>query len=408
MMIWNSEPWSELPFHVQNCLPVRPSNPGAVLPSGLTIEQLVRCAHDLIPRLHDILCPPLKPKDLLCLLGETLASVHFVVPCRGRPEIDLSDLAAGASINCTLLAATANLEYARHAGLVRTILLPDEPDSGVAFLNELQDWELNVRRHAHARRDDDPRSARIDWCVNDMVQRAYNPDYKTSVRRIERILIDHAGGNEGLATNRDRIGMTSRERASVCASYARLIIARGRNIWDYSGDRVVIDCARLREGLDDLLERGVARKAGSSEAAGKQADGTRRRKRSRRALESIDGKEIADPRADADRVQRLALEELREARHHFEQRGERLLAEALQALSARALDEDISVVTHGAKRLVAELQGQSAAVRAAVAYEFLGRFYSQEQVALEYGVSHYQLKAQLDQAERIMQRLSAA
>jgi len=161
MLSVNSEPWSELPFHVRHCLPVRPSNPGAVLPSGLTIEQLVRCAHDLIPRLHDIFCPPLKPKDLLCLFGEGLAGVHFVVPCRGRSDVDLSDLAASATIHCTLFAATANLEYARYAGLVRTILLPNEPDEGIAFLNELQDWNLNVRRHAHARRDVDPRSTAL-------------------------------------------------------------------------------------------------------------------------------------------------------------------------------------------------------------------------------------------------------
>ncbi len=407
-MIWNHQPWSELPFHVRFCLPRLPLEPEYVLPSGLTLKQLVRCAHDLIPRLHDLYCPPLLPKDLLCLLGEALASVHCVLPCRGRAGVDLSDLAAGAAINCTWLAATANLEYARYAGLVRTILLPGEPDESVAFLNELEDWERNVRRPAYARRDEDPRSARIDWCISDLVRRTYNPDYEKSVRRIERILVDHAGGNEGLAASRESVGRNRRERGSICASYARMIIDRGLNIWDYSGARLVIDRAKLREGLDDLLERGVARKAGRSEAADKEFNGSRRKTRSRRALESIDGVELADPGSNAEWALRLALEELREARDYFEQRGDRWFAEALQALSAKALDEDFAVVTHRAKRLAAELHGQSQAVRAAAAYEFLGRSCSQEEVAQEYGVSRYELQAQLAQAERIMERLSAA
>ncbi len=407
-MIWNNQPWSELPFHVRFCVPRPPLDPGYVLPSGLTLEGLVRCASDLIPRLHDLYCPPLRPKDLLCLLGEALASVHCVLPCRGRPGVDLSDLAAGAAINCTWLAATANLEYARYAGLVRTILLPNEPDASVAFLNELEDWERNVRRHAYARREEDPRSARIDWCISDIVQRTYNPDYEKSVRQIERIIVDHVGGNEELAINRERVGMNRKERGAICASFARMVIERGCNVWDYSGERLVIDQDAMREGLADMVERGVARKAGSSETADKESDGTRKQRPSRRALESIDGREFADPRADAERVQRLALEELREARDYFEQSGDRWFAEALQALSAKALDEDFSVVTHRAKRLAAELHGQSQAVRAAAAYEFLARHYSQEEVAQEYGVSRYELQAQLAQAERIMHRLSAA
>jgi len=186
-----------------------------------------------------------------------------------------------------------------------------------------------------------------------------------------------------------------------------MVIARGRNVWDYAGNRVVIDREKLRAGLDEILERGTARKSARAGVGSEGSSGANKRRR-RRGLESIEGRELTDPHAEAERAIRPAIEELREARDFFDQNGDRLLAEALEALRSKVFDTDFAVLTHRAKRIVNELRGQPADLRAAAVYEFLGRKYSQDQIASEYGVSRYDLQARLPQAERIMQRLDAA
>lgn len=348
---------------------------------------------------HHHLVPPMKPIDVLMLVGEAMAAKFFypAVERKGPPKF-FAYLRHDISAVHTLLVASPS--YADKAGL---LWAPEEDDQRYAVECAMHSWINDVFTPANggpwcANPDDSPRSLAIRRQSQLIFEEFFKPDHVKIVERLTDAVVNNVGGSEGNPKDREAID------PNVMRGWFQFV----GDISETPAETLAFEDARLV-----MSPRATARVLARKLDRGRHPD------RGPRSLdqEDEDGKALLDAVCDdraAEPHEVVSLQELRDHRDLVDLGRTHPLLDRLAEHAERDPKRggDVGDVL---RRLVPVLDRLSdPALRAAVVYAIGAPddagwgTWSREVVADAYGVTVRQLEGRDEQGKAIARRILAA